>query len=283
MSTSSSGVRHRGFADFNNTEPERIEGRRHWLMRGQNFWVEWVETPSGAEPFTHESAAEALLITDATPLRVEGAARGAGATDVPAHAVCILPAGRHMVSATAGSYVLIASERQDLEGRRVLNEHAYLPADPRIRPAGRPYRRNEHRSQVEVLGIDAIKASADRPRLKMLQTETLSINVVEYTGVRDRTALSPHSHADFEQGSLAIAGDFVHHLRVPWGPNANQWRDDEHLAASSPSLLVVPVEMVHTTEGSGEGRHLLIDVFSPPRGDFIDKGWVFNSSDYRPV
>ena len=91
------------------------------------------------------------------------------------------------------------------------------------------------------LALADIKAPADKPRLKMLQTDTLSVNLVEYEGVRDRTALSPHSHADFEQGSLAIAGGFVHHLRVPWAADANLWRDDEHLVAPSPSLVVIPV------------------------------------------
>jgi hypothetical protein len=124
--------------------------------------------------------------------------------------------------------------------------------------------------------------AAGRPRLKMLQSATLSINWVEYEGVRDRTQLSPHSHDDFEQGSLAIHGDFVHHLRLPWGPDANQWRDDLHLSAPAGSLSIVPPGLIHTSEGLGEGRHLLIDVFCPPRGDFIAKGWVANSSDYLP-
>jgi hypothetical protein len=45
---------------------------------------------------------------------------------------------------------------------------------------------------------------------------------------------------------------------------------------------VIPVHLVHTTEGIGDERHLLIDVFSPPRRDFIAKGWVANARDYEP-
>ena len=136
---------------------------------------------------------------------------------------------------------------------------------------------------MQVMDIAAVMASRDKPRLKMLQTETLSINIVEYTGPRNRAELSPHSHATFEQGSLAIAGSFVHHLRVPWGSNADLWREDEHLPAPSPSMLVVPVGMVHTTEGVGEGHHFLVDLFCPPRADFIGNGWVANSDDYTPA
>jgi hypothetical protein len=245
--------------------------------------VEWIHAGPQSPPSTHDSSAEAFLITLATPLKVQ-AAGAAEAMDVPARSVCILPAGRSTVTpAQAGPFVLIASDRRDLDGRRSLNEAAYAEADPRILPPGPPSRRGRALQGAQVLAIDAIQASPQRPRLKMLQTETLSINVVEYEGVRDRSALSPHSHAAFEQGSLAMAGRFVHHLRVPWGPDANLWRDDEHLQAASPSLLVVPVEMVHTTEGAGDGHHLLIDIFSPPRADFIAKGWVFNARDYLPA
>jgi hypothetical protein len=108
----------------------------------------------------------------------------------------------------------------------------------------------------------------------------MSINVVGYLGPRDRSTLSPHSHTEFEQGSLALRGDFIHHLRTPWGSNADQWRDDEHLPAGSPSLVVVPEHVIHTSEGVHDGQHLLVDIFSPPRADFIAAGWVFNSGDY---
>lgn len=50
----------------------------------------------------------------------------------------------------------------------------------------------------------------------------------------------------------------------------------------SPSVAVIPVHLVHTTEGVGTERHLLIDVFSPPRRDFIAKGCVANARDYAP-
>ncbi|MBX3620380.1 MAG: hypothetical protein KF891_10415 [Rhizobacter sp.] len=273
-------MRHRSFATFEPADADASVARRA-LMRGQNFWVEWVRVPAAGSHFAFESEHESMLISVATPLTVQH--DGGERVEVPGHSVTIVPAGRHTVSAHAGGeYVVLASHRADVSGQeRVINEAAYATPDPRIVPAGRPWRRHAPLHRAQVLPIDEVRASADKPRLKMLQTEALSVNVVEYRGVRDRTALSPHSHADFEQGSLALAGDFVHHLRVPWGANANLWRDDEHLPAPSPSLLVVPVDMVHTTEGVGDGHHLLIDVFSPPRHDFIDKGWVFNAHDYE--
>jgi mannose-6-phosphate isomerase-like protein (cupin superfamily) len=97
---------------------------------------------------------------------------------------------------------------------------------------------------------------------------------------RDETALSPHSHADFEQGSVALEGDWLHHLRVPWTPNKREWRPDRHLQVASPSTTIIPAGVIHTSQGiAGEGMRL-IDVFAPPRIDFSQRGWVDNAADY---
>ncbi|MFC5499276.1 hypothetical protein ACFPOE_17150 [Caenimonas terrae] len=285
MATSTPHVRERGFADFSAAPPETAGGHRRWLAGAHNFWLEWIEFGEGGTAPTFESDFETILLAPRGALHLSPADAAVHATDILPHCACIVPAGRYAVIGDAGAAcVLIASQRGDIGGRRVLGaQSAATGADPRVLPTGRPYRRTVSAGQIRVMDIDAIMASRDKPRLKMLQTETLSINIVEYRGARDRAALSPHAHSEFEQGSLAITGEFVHHLRVPWSGDAGQWRDDEHLTAHSPSLLVVPVEMIHTTEGVGDGHHFLVDVFSPPRRDFIDKGWVFNSADYAGV
>lgn len=97
---------------------------------------------------------------------------------------------------------------------------------------------------------------------------------------RDETNLSPHSHADFEQGSVALEGSWVHFLRVPWGPNRQHWRPDQELEIDSPSTTIIPAGVIHTSQGlAGEGMRL-IDVFAPPRLDFSRRGWVDNAADY---
>jgi hypothetical protein len=45
-------------------------------------------------------------------------------------------------------------------------------------------------------------------------------------------------------------------------------------------MTIIPPKLVHTTEGVGPGPHLLIDIFAPPRRDFIAKGQVLNAVDY---
>ena len=284
MSIQAHGIRDRGFADFSSTPPEIIGGHRHWLMRGQNFWLEWVELSAHAASFGVESEHELMVITPSGTLTIASAAAELAAVSVPAHSVAILAPGRYEISGDPSARCAVfASQRTGLDQRRVLASHAYDNPDPRIHPTGTPYRRTRRGGAVQVLDIGSVMASKDKPRLKMLQTDTLSVNIVEYAGPRNRAELSPHSHDAFEQGSLAIAGDFVHHLRAPWGSDADQWREDEHLHAPSPSLLVVPVELIHTTEGMGAGHHFLVDLFSPPRADFISKGWVANSADYEPT
>ena len=98
---------------------------------------------------------------------------------------------------------------------------------------------------------------------------------------RDPTALTPHSHQDFEQGSVALEGEWVHHLRVPWTANRHDWRPDVSLELSSPSTAVIPAGVIHTSEGiAGEGMRL-VDVFGPPRVDFsLRPGVVRNAEDY---
>jgi hypothetical protein len=279
MATEAIAVREADLVRFLDHPPEAGAGTRRWLSRAQNVVIEWIEADAGARAFEVASEHETMMLALTTGVAIDGAGQQ---TRASARSLSILPPGRFSITpAGAGACTVFASQRSDLAGRRILNQATYAQPDPRVAPVGPPYRRLKAPG-IEVIALDEVAAPADNPRLKMFQSATLSINWVEYAGPRDRTSLSPHSHADFEQCSLAAAGDFVHHFRVDWSKNANLWRDDAHVRVPSPSVAVIPVHLVHTTEGVGAERHLLIDVFAPPRRDFIAKGWVANADDYAP-
>lgn len=255
------------------------DGLQRWTARAQNFAVTWMRAATAGATHPLASPDEVLLLVLDAPVTIASAQASVVA---PPRSICILPAGGswRLEPAAGTTCAAIVSLREDAGECGARNEDAYRPRDERIKPVGAPYTPLQRGNEIRVIAIDRISAAADKPRLKMLQTATLSINWVEYEGPRDGTALSPHAHADFEQGSFGLAGDFVHHLRVPWGPDASLWQEDRHARLASPSLMVVPVGLIHTSEGVGGGRHLLIDVFSPPRADFIAKGWVANAADY---
>lgn len=245
--------------------------------RGQNFTVEAIRADAG-DTRGFAAADECILLSiDARVVVVAGGEEAA----VAAASAAIVPPGEWTMRVTGGGRVyVLTTGRADRAAASAANGAHYEPADARVAPVGAPFRRRDGGTAIRVHAFAELPFPPGNPRLKFLQSATMSINWVDYAGVRDRTALSPHAHDDFEQGSLAVEGRFVHHLRTPWKANANQWRDDEHLAAVADTLLIVPPEIVHTTEGLGDGRHVLVDIFAPPRRDFIAKGWMHNAGDY---
>lgn len=242
--------------------------------RGAYFAVELHR--DGTDPVVVASDDETMLLLPTVAATISGSAPPC---EAPRRSICILPAGRHLVHrATEGPCVVLRAD-PDAIIEPMANDDASGRRDPRlVQPV--PHRRRHADGRVMVHPVDELPGTGSGGRLRIVQSSSLSLNWSEYDGPRDRSALSPHAHRDFEQGSLALQGRFVHHLRVPWGTDANQWRQDEHLEAGSPSLLVIPAGTEHTTEGVGEGPHLLIDVFSPPRADFIARGMVANAGDY---
>ena len=120
-------------------------------------------------------------------------------------------------------------------------------------------------------------------KMRVFRSTNLMINIFEpWSKRRDESKLSPHSHDDFEQISLGLKGGFAHHLRYPWTSDKGSWRPDEHeVYAASPSVLVIPARVIHTSHDIGEGMTWLIDIFGPPRADFSSKpGFVLNEKDY---
>lgn len=253
-------------------------GPRRWTARSQNFIVEWIEATSHGQFVSISSEHEIILLPLGAAVSL---ATGPSEIHAPARSVCVVPPGELLITfAAGGRCAVLCSSRTDPAAQVPLNAERYEMLDVRIASSTPAWSRKAGGQSVDVFLVDEIQPPFDSPRLKMFQSSTMSINWAEYEGPRDPAMLSPHSHSSFEQGSLALDGEFVHHLRWPWLKDSTQWREDAHVRLGSPSLMVVPPEVVHTTEGIKDRHHLLIDVFSPPRRDFIEKNWVVNSGNY---
>ncbi|MEF2978064.1 hypothetical protein [Subtercola sp. YIM 133946] len=195
-------------------------------------------------------------------------------------ALVIAPAGETTIRIRrAGFIVRVISARNDVVMTAV-NAETYATADPAIAPIpSAPYFVGPE--TLRFISVEHVPEIAGRLG-RIYQTDSLMINwFAPQDGPRNTDELSPHHHDDFEQVSLTLGGDFIHHIRVPWTKRLRDWRPDEHIQVASPSVTVIPPRNIHTTRAVGSGSHLLVDVFAPPRTDFLSKGWVLNQADYR--
>jgi len=243
------------------------------IMRGANFVVAYAELPAGAT-FERDNPDESILYLPDGMARISA---GGDAVECDAAArVVILPPGPARVEMTGAGRVLrvFSSAAQDLAAMAA-NAALYADGAPEVAPM-RPWPAPYDGFRLRHYRVEDYR---DRP-MRMFRSANLMINIFDFDGPRDIMALSPHSHADFEQGSFAMSGQWVHSLRYPWSRQLSDWREDEHLSIGSPSLLVIPATVIHTSRSTAQGGNQLVDIFSPPRRDFCDLGYVCNAGEY---
>lgn len=120
--------------------------------------------------------------------------------------------------------------------------------------------------------------------MRLFRSRRLMVNVFRPREVpRDTTKLSPHLHEDFEQGSLSLAGNWTHYLRYPWTPDLSAWQADREIKVGSPSLTVIPANVLHTSRNTNQGGSWLVDIFAPPRADFSRRPGLVNNADEYPL
>ncbi len=244
-----------------------------WVMRGANFVVTYATLQTG-DVIERDNPDESILyLPDGQAL----VTAGSDSVDCGAQAsVVILPPGASRLTMTGEGRALrvFSSAARDLAALAI-NAETYADGAPEVAPMQawpapydgfrlRHYRVEDYR---------------DRP-MRMFRSANLMINIFDFDGPRNIMALSPHSHADFEQGSFAMSGEWVHSLRYPWSKQLPDWREDEHLAIGSPSLLVIPATVIHTSRSMAAGINQLVDIFAPPRRDFCEMGYVCNAAEY---
>jgi hypothetical protein len=267
------------YAKFYETPPQETSlGTRTWYARGQNFIVAYSETAPGAVLAREAESGEYFVIL---PGNATTAAIVAGTESkaVPGYSLAIVPPGNSSVTLpSGGTAIRIFAVSPDLASK-CGNALAYEAHHPNI-PPFEAWHAPPDGYRIRSYSLDVPPKEGRFG--KIFRCSTLMVNFLPSSdGPRDLSKLSPHHHDDFEQGSLSIAGTWTHHIRWPWTPNFNIWREDEHETCASPSLCVIPPPAVHTSYAAGQGTNTLIDIFAPPRLDFSKvAGWVLNAEEY---
>lgn len=253
-------------------------GSRTWLARAANLVLAYTEARAG-DVFPRSDQPDeyaVLLYSGSAPVTVTA---GGESASVAEEALVVVPPGDSDIRVDAdGVLIRLFSTVADDLTAAALNAAAYAEPDVRAAPlVPWPDPVGGFRLRVYRLADTPI---AEGRFGRIFRTTNLMVNfLAEEPAPRNVHKLSPHTHDDFEQISLAVKGRFVHHIRYPWGPDATQWRPDENREIATPSICVIPPPTVHTTQGVGEHQQL-IDLFSPPRIDFSAQGWVLNADDY---
>jgi hypothetical protein len=252
---------------------------RTWFCRGQNFVVAYSEAKPGATFARDDQPDEymVLLPNRSTPACAEA---GGERVETDGYALLILPPGKsRIVLPKGGVAIRLYTTRSQGLAAKAANAASYAQAHANIPPLAN-WPDPPGGFKIRLYSLDVPKAPGRFGRI--WRCTTLMLNVPDVNmGPRDLTKVSPHHHDDFEQGSLVLSGDWQHHMRWPWGVNANDWRDDVHIAVGAPSLTVIPPPAIHTSTWSAPGENHLVDIFSPPRLDFsAHAGWVLNEAEY---
>ena len=270
------------YVRFYDTQPQETDGgTRTWYCRGQNFVLAYSQVESSADFVrTNQVDEYTVFVPDRDGPSLEITA-GGETVQVPPYSIAFVPPGDSRIKVTGSGQVVrlfSVGGAEDLAGR-CSNAASYAQQHPNVATL-EPWPDPVGGFKLRVYSLDVPK---DPTRFgTIFRSTNMMVNYGDGSvGPRDTKRLSPHSHDDFEQCSLVLQGEYVHHIRLPWTANLEKWIDDDHTQIGSPSVAIIPPPSIHTSQALGSGRNQLIDIFSPPRVDLSEKeGWVLNAADY---
>lgn len=253
------------------------EGKRTWIARGANFVVVVSTLRAGVTLERASQVDEHFVFLPDTGATIQ---TDSERVEAGAESLLIVPPGSSRVTAhNDGLVVRIFSRLASDLLALASNSAQYADGAPGVAPlVPWPEPSGGYRLRHYRLADHSVEGS----NMRVFRSTNLMVNALQKRPVaRDPKRLSPHSHVDFEQGSLAVSGTYVHHCRYPWTADSTTWREDEHVELGSPSLMVVPPGVIHTSRNVGDETGWLIDIFSPPRVDFsLRSGLVRNADEY---
>jgi len=254
---------------------------RAWYTRGQDLLVNYIEAKPGATFSRHGQTDEYMIVLpdEATPY--EATAKGETVRG-DGHQLIIVPPGDSEIHLPDGGRVvrLFTTQSPDLNAK-CANADVYATPDPSI-PPFKPW--PDPPAGFKLRAYDLWKEREPGKIGPIWRCTTIMLNFPPPGGgPRDVTKMSPHSHYDFDQCSLVLAGSFRHNMRWPWGLNKNEWRPDIDPVVGSPSATIIPARVIHSSESQvpPPGGNRMADIFAPPRLDFsLQEGWVQNADEY---
>jgi hypothetical protein len=270
------------YFEFLKLEPDIVSrrGTQSWLARSQNCCVAFSLVQTG-DTLVREDQPDEYMVLFPSPDARATITAGREQGDVRGSSVVIVPPGPSEIAVnTTGVVVRLFSSRSSDLMARCRNADVYTEPDPNAAPfAPWPDPPGGHRVRVYPLADIAPEPGRFG---RILRCSTIMVNYLDPDDrPRDPKQLSPHHHDDFEQISLQLDGDYVHHIRTPWTIDLADWRDDEHQFCASPAVTVIPPPTIHTSQSVGHMPHQLVDIFCPPRIDFSERpGWVLNHDEY---
>ncbi|WP_071797510.1 hypothetical protein [Natronohydrobacter thiooxidans] len=248
-----------------------------WMVRGHNFILTWTEAVEGGSFSRKDQPDEYAVMLPKSGAVIDW---NGTTTEVPGWSIAFVPAGESTITLPGGGRMIrLFSIRSADLAEACSNSRGYDTPRSHIPPL-EAWPDPVGGWKVRHYSLDVPKEEGRFGRI--FRCTTMMINVLDpFEGPRDPSKMSPHHHDDFEQCSLAIEGQFDHHLRWPWTTDMADWQSDRTVSMASPSALVIPPPLIHTTRATGEGHNQLVDIFCPPRRDFSEKlGWVLNAADY---
>lgn len=278
------GTRAASYARYHQ-EPAQIEHDKvsHWITRAANFVVVTSKVAAGSVLERSGQPDEYMVLLPEGVGASFTATRSDGEPDrvvSPGDTLTIVPPGDSRVEIAQDGYVYrVFSNRAEDLAALADNADVYdqgVSDVAALEPWPTPP--DGFRLRQYVLA-DYIREGNN---MRLFRCTNLMINIfVKQTRPRDLTKLTPHHHDDFEQGSLALMGRYVHHFRYPWGADLTRWREDDHGEVGSPSIVIIPPNVIHTTQAIGSEPTRLVDIFAPPRIDFsLKPGLVNNAAEY---